>query len=50
MSSQLRGQFKGTSEAKILDCLVRLRCEIQIVIGPEKTSEEVGHSNVLCIT
>jgi predicted XRE-type DNA-binding protein len=35
LSLMLRGQFRGLSEAKMLDCLARLGRDIQIVIGPE---------------
>jgi len=49
LSNLLRGQFRGISEAKMLDCLVRLGREVQIVIGPEKTTNEVGHVNVMCV-
>lgn len=49
LSNLLRGQFRGISEAKMLDCLVRLGREVQIIIGPEKTTEEIGHIHVLSI-
>ncbi|MBU2761463.1 helix-turn-helix domain-containing protein [Acidithiobacillus sulfurivorans] len=35
LSLMLRGQFRGISEAKMLECLARLGRDIQIVIGPE---------------
>lgn len=34
LSAVLRGRFRGVSEAKLLDCLVRLGRHVQIVIGP----------------
>lgn len=49
LSNLLRGQFRGISETKMLDCLVRLGREVQIIIGPEKTTEESGQINVLCL-
>jgi predicted XRE-type DNA-binding protein len=33
LSLMLRGQFRGISEAKMLECLARLGRDIQIVIG-----------------
>jgi predicted XRE-type DNA-binding protein len=33
LSKMLRGQFRGISEAKMLECLTRLGRDIQIVIG-----------------
>jgi predicted XRE-type DNA-binding protein len=36
LSKMLRGQFRGVSEMKMMDCLVRLGCEVRIVVGPEK--------------
>ena len=38
LSNLLRGQFRGISEAKMLDCLTRLGRDVQIVIGkPRQT-------------
>ena len=34
LSKMLRGQFRGISEAKMMECLVRLGRDIQIVVGP----------------
>ena len=36
LSKMLRGQFRGVSEMKMMDCLVRLGREVKIVVGPEK--------------
>jgi hypothetical protein len=41
----LRGQFRGISEAKMLECLARLGRDIQIVIGRER--EAPGRIDVL---
>ena len=38
LSKMLRGQFRGISEAKMLDCLARLGRDVQIVIGPARRS------------
>jgi predicted XRE-type DNA-binding protein len=36
LSKMLRGQFRGISEMKMMDCLVRLGREVKIVVGPAK--------------
>jgi predicted XRE-type DNA-binding protein len=36
LSKMLRGQFRGVSEMKMMDCLVRLGREVKIVVGPER--------------
>jgi predicted XRE-type DNA-binding protein len=36
LSRMLRGQFRGISEAKMLECLTRLGRDIRIVIGDER--------------
>jgi predicted XRE-type DNA-binding protein len=38
LSKMLRGQFRGVSEMKMTDCLVRLGREVRIVVGPKKKS------------
>jgi predicted XRE-type DNA-binding protein len=41
LSKMLRGQFRGISEMKMMDCLVRLGRAVKIVVGPEgETAEE----------
>jgi predicted XRE-type DNA-binding protein len=35
LSKMLRGQFRGISEMKLMECLVRLGREVKIVVGPE---------------
>ncbi|ATA20284.1 MAG: helix-turn-helix domain-containing protein [Gibbsiella quercinecans] len=38
VSNMLRGQFRGISEAKMLECLTRLGRDVQIVVGkPRRT-------------
>lgn len=38
LSNMLRGQFRGISEAKMLECLTRLGRDVQIVTGkPRRT-------------
>jgi len=34
LSNMLRGQFRGISEAKMLNCLTRLGRDVQIVVSP----------------
>jgi predicted XRE-type DNA-binding protein len=35
LSRMLRGQFRGISEIKMMECLVRLGRGVKIVVGPE---------------
>lgn len=43
LSVLLRGQFRGISEAKMLECLARLGREVRIVIGPSRPRSKPGH-------
>ena len=36
LSGRLRGQFRGVSEAKMLNCLARLGRDVRIVVGPAR--------------
>ena len=36
LSKMLRGQFRGISEMKMMDCLVRLGRTVKIVVGPAR--------------
>ena len=47
LSKMLRGQFRGISEAKMLDCLTRLGRDVQIVIGPPRRVTSTGHLAVV---
>jgi predicted XRE-type DNA-binding protein len=47
LSKMLRGQFRGISEAKMLDCLTRLGCDVQIVVGPACRTTSAGHVAVV---
>ena len=47
LSQMLRGQFRGISESKMLDCLVRLGRDVQIVVGPNRHSKSAGHLTVV---
>ncbi|MGQ5525454.1 helix-turn-helix domain-containing protein [Chitinimonas sp. PSY-7] len=46
LSKMLRGQFRGTSVAKLLICLTRLGRDVQIVVGPARHSAMVGRITV----
>ena len=47
LSKMLRGQFRGISEAKMLECLARLGRDVQIVVGPARRATSVGHVEVV---
>jgi predicted XRE-type DNA-binding protein len=40
LSKMLRGQFRGVSEIKMMECLVRLGRAVKIVVGPEGQQAE----------
>lgn len=42
LSMMLRGQFRGISEVKMMDCLVRLGRVVKIVVGPESRKPARG--------
>ena len=42
LSNILRGQFRGVSEAKLMDCLLRLGNDVQIVVKPVRRKASVG--------
>ena len=47
LSGLLRGRFRGISEAKMLNCLLRLGRDVKIVVGPAKRRSGTGHIEVL---
>ena len=47
LSNLLRGQFRGISEAKMLECLTRLGRNIEIVVKPAGRSQSTGHVSVV---
>lgn len=47
LSNMLRGQFRGISESKMLDCLTRLGRDVQIVVGPARRVASAGHVAVV---
>ena len=38
LSNLLRGQFRGISEAKMLECLVKLGRDVEIVVGKKSSA------------
>ena len=47
LSGLLRGQFRGVSEAKIMDCLAKLGREVRIVVGPARGAAAAGSVKVV---
>jgi len=47
LSGLLRGQFRGISESKMLECLTRLGRDIEIVVKPAPRSRTEGHVSVV---
>lgn len=47
LSGLLRGQFRGVSETKMLECLNRLGRDVQIVIRKRSRSQVDGHTSVV---
>jgi predicted XRE-type DNA-binding protein len=49
LSKMLRGQFRGISEAKMLEGIVRLGRDVRIVVGPARAGNKdgVGHLDVV---
>ncbi|NJN47849.1 MAG: XRE family transcriptional regulator [Candidatus Competibacteraceae bacterium] len=42
LSEMLRGHFRGISKAKLLDCLTRLGCDVEIVAAAPHHDATVG--------
>lgn len=47
LSGMLRGQFRGISESKMIDCLNRLGRDVEIVVGKPSRSRKTGHTRVV---
>jgi len=47
LSGLLRGQFRGISETKMLECLTRLGRDIEIVVKTASRSRSEGHVSVV---
>jgi predicted XRE-type DNA-binding protein len=43
LSKMLRGQFRGISQARLLECLACLGRDVQIVVGPDRFPAGTGH-------
>jgi predicted XRE-type DNA-binding protein len=46
LSNLLRGQFRGVSEKKLMECLTRLGRDIEIVVRPAPRSRREGKITV----
>lgn len=42
LSKLLRGEFRGISETKMMDCLLRLGHGVKIVVGPAGKARKAG--------
>ena len=49
LSNLLRGQFRGISEAKMIECLTRLGNDVHIVVKSLPDEQESGHIEVVLI-
>lgn len=47
LSKLLRGQFRGISERKLMDCLTRLGRDIEIIVRERARGRKVGHVSVV---
>ena len=47
LSNMLRGQFRGISEAKMLECMNRLGRDVQIVVRKTSRSKTTGRTSVV---
>lgn len=46
LSNLLRGQFRGVSEKKLMECLTRLGLDVEIVVRPAPRSRREGKITV----
>jgi predicted XRE-type DNA-binding protein len=47
LSNMLRGQFRGISETKMIECLTRLGRNVEIVVKSAPRSKAAGHVSVV---
>ena len=47
VSALLRGQFRGISERRLMDCLTRLGSDVQVVVKPAPRSRHHGKLSVV---
>lgn len=43
LSQLLKGQFRGVSERRLLDCLTRLGRDVRIIVQPTPRNRHTGH-------
>ena len=46
LSNLLRGQFRGVSERKLMDCLTKLGRDIEIIVKPAPRSRREGRISI----
>jgi len=46
LSKMLRGQFRGVSERRLLDCLTRLGRDVSIIVQGAPHNRHIGHVTV----
>ncbi len=49
LSLMLRGQFRGISPTKMMQCLNRLGRDVQIVVKPQHRIRKPGRVEVICM-
>lgn len=49
LSNMLRGQFRGISETKMIECLTRLGRNVEIVVKAAPRSKVAGHVSVIFV-
>ncbi|AGA32335.1 transcriptional regulator, XRE family [Thioalkalivibrio nitratireducens DSM 14787] len=49
LSGMLRGQFRGISESKMIDCLNRLGRDVEIVVRKPSHARKAGHTRVVVV-
>jgi len=49
LSKMLRGQFRGISETRMLNCLTRLGRDVEIVVGPAVRRRSVSAGRVAVV-
>lgn len=47
LSNMLRGQFRGISETKMIECLTRLGRNVEIVVRSAPRTKSAGHVSVV---
>jgi predicted XRE-type DNA-binding protein len=47
VSALLRGNFRGISERRLMDCLTRLGSDVQVVVKPAPRSRHTGKLSVV---